>query len=166
MEGPLNERDLGLRDPRNWSFWNASVHAATMGTLALERVTQDNPRLSIVHWFPGPVVTPGLAKAQKFGMSPPNPMSQEEAGERAVFLATSDRYAAREGGMVPMREELTAAKKSGGGVFLVDPQGESADNERLLAGLRQRGVDEVVWSFTQKVFAACTSQGSTSKEEL
>jgi hypothetical protein len=34
-------------------------------------------------------------------MSPPNPMIQEEAGEHAVFLATSDRYAVR-GGLVPV----------------------------------------------------------------
>ena len=69
MEGPLNESDLDLRDPLNWSFWNSSVHSATMGTLALERFARENPRLSIVHWYPGPVATPGLAKAEKFGMS-------------------------------------------------------------------------------------------------
>jgi len=166
MEGPLNERDLDLRDPRDWSFWNASVHAATMGTLALERLARENPRLSVVHWFPGTVATPGLARAQRFGMSPPNPTSQEEAGARAVFLATSDRYAVQGGGLVPVPEGLGVVKKSGGGIFLVHPQGESADNESLLADLRKRGVDEAVWSFTQEVFASCAAQASSSKDEL
>jgi hypothetical protein len=141
------------------------VQSATMGTLALELLARQNPRLSIVHWFPGPVATPGLATAHKFGMSPPNPTSQEEAGARAVFLTTSDRYAVH-GGLVPVPGGLEAVKKSGGGIFLVDPQGERADNEQLLAGLRERGVDEAVWSFTQEVFAACAAQAGSSKDEL
>ena len=157
IEGPLNETDLDLRDPTNWSFWNASVHSATMGTLALERIARENPRLSIVHWLPGPVSTPGLAKAQNFGISPPNPMSQEESGERAVFLATSDRYSVH-GGLVPVPEGLRVVDKSGGGIFLVNPQGEGAYNEPLLADMRNRGVDEAVWTFTQKVFANCATQ--------
>ena len=166
MEGPLNETDLDLRNPSNWSFWNASVHAATMGTLTLERLARENSRLSVVHWFPGPVATPGLARAQKYGMSPPNPMSQEESGARAVFLATSNRYAVSGGGLVPIPEGLGLAKKSGGGIFLVNPQGESVDNEGVLADFRDRGVDEAVWNFTQKVFADCVAKSKSSKDEL
>ncbi|KAF4635675.1 hypothetical protein G7Y89_g2408 [Cudoniella acicularis] len=168
MEGPLNEQDLDLRDANNWSFWNSSVQSTTMGTLALERFARKNPRLNIVHWYPGPVATPGLAKAGKFGMSPPNPMSQEEGGARALFLATSDRYTVPGGGgLVPKPDGLEVAKKSGGGIFLIDPLGESTDNEGLLAEWRKRGVDEAVWSFTQKVFAACADQGTdSSKDEL
>lgn len=163
MEGPLNETDLDLKDPSNWSPWNASVHTTTMGTLALERLARENPRVSIVHSFPGPVATPGLAKARKFGMAPSNPMSQDEAGARAVFLATSDRYSVQEGGLVPVVAGLEFANKSGGGVYLVDPLGESADNENFLAGLRRRGVGETIWDFTQKIFADCAAN---SKDEL
>ncbi|KAI9699248.1 MAG: hypothetical protein M1820_007220 [Bogoriella megaspora] len=75
MERPLNEVDLDLRDASNWSYWNASVHAVTMHTLALERVAQENSRVSLVHWMPGPVATRGLARAKKFGLSPPNQKS-------------------------------------------------------------------------------------------
>jgi hypothetical protein len=99
MEGPLNEQDLDVREQNDWSFWNASEHAATMGTLALELLTRENSRLSIVHWFPGLVATPGLAKAKRLDVSPSNPMGQQETGERAVFLAASDRCAAQ-GGLV------------------------------------------------------------------
>jgi NAD(P)-dependent dehydrogenase (short-subunit alcohol dehydrogenase family) len=166
MESAINENDLDLCSPPNWSYWNSSVQSTTMGTLVLERFARENPRLSIVHWYPGPVSTPGLAKAQKFGMSPPNQMSQEEAGERALYLATSDQNAVQGGGLVPVAKGLGAAAKSGGGIFLVNPQGESTDNEHLLADLRKRGVDEVVWNFTEKVFADCTAQDGTSKDEL
>ncbi|KAK7428173.1 hypothetical protein QQZ08_005239 [Neonectria magnoliae] len=163
LEGPLNEDDLDLRDPAHWSHWNASVHSATMGTLALEKLARENPRLSIVHWLPGPTSTPGLARIERLSKAWPNPMAQEEAGARALFLATSDRYAVN-GGLLPVPEGLEVAKKSGGGIFLVDPKGENTGNEDLLGDFRKRGVDEAVWSFTQKVFAA--AQGSTSKDEL
>ncbi|KUJ09949.1 short-chain dehydrogenase/reductase [Mollisia scopiformis] len=165
LEGPLNEQDLDLRDPNNWSSWNSSVQATTMATLMLEKIARENPRLSIVHWYPGPVDTPGLAKIQKFGMSFPNPMSQEEAGERAVFFTTSDRYAVQEG-LLPVPAGLEVAKKSGGGIFLLNPQGESTDNEAVLDEMRRRGVDEVVWNFSQKVFTACNVQARESKDEL
>jgi NAD(P)-dependent dehydrogenase (short-subunit alcohol dehydrogenase family) len=165
MESPLNEGDLDLRVPANWSFWNSSTQATTMGTLALELLTKENPHLSIVHSFPGPVATPGLARASKFGMAPPNQMSQEEAGARALFLATNDRYAV-EGGLVPVPQGLKVAKTSGGGIFLVNPQGEVTNNERVLAGLRERGVDRLVWNFTQKLFDSCVAQAGSSKDEL
>ncbi|KAF9769013.1 hypothetical protein IL306_013627 [Fusarium sp. DS 682] len=153
-EGPLNEQDLDLRDPNNWTAWASSVHSATMGTLSLERIARENPHISIVHWFPGPVPTPGLAKLAKFGHAPPeNGMSQEEAGARALFLATNDRYSVY-GSLVPVPESLEKTKRSGGGIFLINPMGESTDNEGVLGGLRERGVDEAVWKFTEKIFAA------------
>jgi len=113
------------------------------------------------------VDTPGLARARRFGMSPPTQRSQEEAGERAVFLATNDRFAVQ-GGLVPMQEGLEAARRSGGGIYLVDPQGESTDNEGLLSGLRKLGVDEAVWGFTESVFADCAARAGagSSKDEL
>lgn len=165
MEGALAEVDLDLRAPGAWSYWNASVHAATMGTLALERLTRTHPGLAIVHAFPGPVETPGLARARTFGMNPPGARSQADAGAIALFLATSDRYAVRPG-LVPAPEGLDAAQKTPGGIFLVGPTGDSVDNERVLADLRARGVDEVVWTHTQKVFAECAAKASPVKDEL
>ncbi|KAN0114587.1 hypothetical protein V8E51_004131 [Hyaloscypha variabilis] len=135
IERPLYEDDLDLRDESHWSMWTSALHPATMGTLALEILANENPRLSIVHWFPGPVSTPGLAKAREYGMVPPNQMALEEAGERGAFLVTSERHAV---------EGKEAVKKSGGGIFLIDPLGESTDNEVLLADLRIRGVDQKV----------------------
>lgn len=61
-------------------------------------------------------------------MSFPDPMDQDEAGKRVVFMATNDRYSVLEGGFVPVPDGLEVAKKSDGGIFLVNPQGESTDN--------------------------------------
>ena len=33
-------------------------------------------------------------------------------------------------------------------------------------GALKRGVDEVAWGFTEKVFATCAAQASSSKDEL
>lgn len=151
VEGPLNEEDLDLQNPKNWSFWNASVHSTTMGTLALEVSARQNQRLSIVHWYPGPVATPGLARANKYGMHPTNPISQDEAGIRALFIATSDRYAVIPG-LIPLSPQVKPAKRSDGGIFLIDPLGESTDNEQGLARMRNTGLSERVWNFTQEIF--------------
>ncbi|OJJ57388.1 hypothetical protein ASPSYDRAFT_153805 [Aspergillus sydowii CBS 593.65] len=167
LESPLNEHDLDLRDPRNWTFWSSSMHSGTMGTLTLERIARANPNLSIVHWFPGTVATPGLARANQFGMSPPNPTSADEAGQRGAFIATNDRYAVQEG-LVPVPVGLSPVQRSGGGIFLVDPAGEGSNNERVLAGLRKRGVDDAVWRFTEGIFASAAEVGRSSqaKDEL
>lgn len=164
-EAQMNEADLDLRDPANWSYWNAAVHAATMCTLALERLARGNPGLSVVHWHPGAVATPGLAKWDKYGLTPPNQRSQDEAGARGVFLATSDRYAVQ-GGLVSVPGGLGGVNKSGGGIFLVDADGECIDNEGVLVGFRERGVDEVVWSHTEKVWAECAAWAASHKDEL
>lgn len=162
MEAPINEGDLDLRNSGNWSFWNASVHAATMGTLALELLARENPRLSIVHSAPGLVMTPGLARAQNFGISTSGAMAQDESGARAVFLATSDRYSVR-GGLVPVLEGLGIAEKSVGGIFIVDSKGDIIDNEDVLARMRERGVDKAIWNFTLGLFTDCTNR---PKDEL
>ena len=157
IERPRHEDDLDLRGEAHWSTWTSAFHPAMMGTLALEVLARENPRLSIVHWFPGPVTTPGLAKAKEYGMEPQNQMSVEEAGARGVFLATSDRYAV---------DGNEAVQKSGGGIFLIHPSGESTDNEVLLADLRSRGVDKKVWRFTRKIFDYCAARARSEKDEL
>jgi len=156
MERPMLESDLDLREPQDWTPMGASFHVATMSTLSLERVAQENPRLSIAHWLPGVVATRGLARIKTFGISPPNERSQEEAGARGAFLATSDRYAVQ-GGLVSVPEGLEILGKSDGGIFRVDPDGESSGDEDALNDMRKRGVDKLVWNFTQQIFADCVN---------
>ena len=47
------------------------------------------------------------------------------------------RYAVQEG-MVPLPEGEKPLQRTGGGIFLVDAQGERADNEAVLVDLRDR----------------------------
>ena len=165
IEAAINEDDLDLRkNPKHWSFWNASVYSATMGTLAFEMIGQKTPNLSIVHWFPGPVATPGFARSREFGFASTYAMSQDEGGARAVFLTTSDRYSVQ-GGLIPVPDGLEPVKRSTGGVFLVGPEGEGTDNEDVLADMRNRGLPQKVWNFTQDIFEDCTAQ-TRPKDEL
>ena len=92
-------------------------------------------------------------------------MSQDEGGARVVFLATSDRYFVR-GGLLSSSNELQPVKKSGGGVFLIGPEGESTD-EGILADMRERKLPEKVWNFTLGIFMDCTAQTQQStRDEL
>jgi NAD(P)-dependent dehydrogenase (short-subunit alcohol dehydrogenase family) len=150
-EAPLNEDDMDLRDGQNWTMWNASRHAATMSTLSLELLAQKNKELSIVHCHPGAVSTPGLARSNANGLNPPNPRTQDEAGKRALFLATSDKYAVKNS-LVPLGEGSSRAQRSGGGIFMIGAEGEEKNNEAVLRGMRERQIDQKVWDFTQEVF--------------
>jgi NAD(P)-dependent dehydrogenase (short-subunit alcohol dehydrogenase family) len=157
-EETLNDEDLDLRQPGNWTFWAASVHSTTMGTLSLEKIAQENPKLSIVHWYPGPVGTPGMAKIKQH-WDVPHEMNEAESGSRGLFLATSDHYAVKDGrGLVPLPASLEPVVTSGGGVFLVNPDGEATDNEKVLATMRESKVTDKVWEFTQGIFEECITQ--------
>lgn len=156
LEKALNEEDLDLRNPENWGTWPANYHSTTMATLGLEHVAADNPRVSASHWLPGPVATRGLARAKQFGIDPPDVRDEDEAGAICLFIATNDRYAV-EGGLVPLPDGVASAKRSGGGIFLLNPDGESTNNEEVLADMRARGVGEKVWNFTRDVFARITA---------
>ncbi|KAK1622600.1 short-chain dehydrogenase/reductase [Colletotrichum phormii] len=158
LEGPMvDEDDLDLRRPGNWGFWPASVQATTMGTLALEVLARENPGVSFVHSMPGMVATPGLERARRFGaVGAGGEMSVEEAGARGLYLVTSDLYDSQgREGVVRVPGGVECVKKSGGGIFLVGPQGERVDNEEVLGDMRERGLDERVWRFTQELFDDC-----------
>jgi NAD(P)-dependent dehydrogenase (short-subunit alcohol dehydrogenase family) len=161
-EAPLKEDDFALQAPGNWSTWQSAIHGTTMGTLSMERFARQNPGLSIVHWYPGPVDTAALARAKASGMVNPSAdetLSKDESGARGLFYATSDRYAVKPG-LVPALGGVEAAKKSGGGIFQLDPLGEYTDSEAVLSELRGRGVDETIWKFTEGIFAKATSGGA------
>jgi NAD(P)-dependent dehydrogenase (short-subunit alcohol dehydrogenase family) len=160
-EAPLAEDDLDLRDPQNWTMWNASRHAATMSTLSLERLAQQHSELSITHCHPGAVSTPGLARSNANGLNPANPRTQSEAGERALFIATSDKYAIK-AGLAPLAENSSRVPRSGGGIFMVGSQGEEKNNEIVLRDMRERQVDQKVWDFTQEVFARIAQDAKQS----
>lgn len=168
VEGKMKEDDLDLRKPGNYSIVSAATHSATMLTLALERLAKQNLNISFVHAFPGGVATPtfsrgssGLVRLIMTWIVQPLAnvflTSVDDAGARALFYLTSDRYSVNDG-TIPLPEGLEKSPKSGGGIFLSNEKSESVDNEKVLADFRARGVDEQVWAHTMEIFDACAAR--------
>lgn len=89
-------------------------------------------------------------------------MTQDEAGQRAVFNATNDRYAVQ-AGLVPVPEGLEVLGRSAGGVFLIGSLGDPKGSETVLAHMRECGLDKTVWDFTLGIFAAATAKTASAK---
>ena len=168
MEGKMSENDLDLRKPGNYSIVGAAVHSATMLTLAYEHLARENPRISFVHAFPGSVATPLFSRGSTgilylFMRWVVQPLvylfatSVDEAGARALFYSTSNRYSVSDG-TVPLAEGMEKSPTSEGGVFLSNGKSESVNNEKVLADFRARGVDELVWRHTMEIFSACATK--------
>ncbi|KAI0506079.1 short-chain dehydrogenase/reductase [Xylaria bambusicola] len=162
-EGPIDEHDLALDKPGNFSMSAASYHSCTMNTLMLERLASEYPRVSFIHAYPGFVDTPlfdGVSsgiqgKLLSYTLVPVARLfarSISDAGSWGLFAATSARYSVDDG-MVPLTRGIEKAEKTKGGIFLVNEKGESTDNENVLGPFRQRGVDEKIWVHTKEVFA-------------
>ncbi len=167
MEAKMNETDLDLRKPGNYSIAGAAVHSATMLTLAYEHHARENPRISFVHAYPGLVATPILSRGSTgllrllmtwivIPLATLFATSVEDAGARALFYLTSDRYSVGNG-TVPLPEGIEKSPRTQGGIFLSNAKSESVGNEKLLADFRARGVDEQVWRHTMEIFDACAA---------
>jgi hypothetical protein len=99
LEGKLFRDDLALR--HHYSFANARSHIVHMTTIAFERLSRENPNPSLVHVYPGLVVTPAYKDPSLplwfravwvlAGPLVRNVMSvpPEEAAKRMLFLASA-----------------------------------------------------------------------------
>ena len=127
-----------------------------MLTLILERLAQENPKISFVHAFPGLTATPLLSRGSsgiigfllQWIVTPLGGLlfaSPDDVAARALFYATNARYTVEEteAAAVSIPEGLEKAKKSAGGVFLITEKSEPADNEKLLAGIREKMAGQV-----------------------
>ncbi|KAK7973188.1 hypothetical protein PG988_007322 [Apiospora saccharicola] len=166
-EGALKEEDLGLTNAKNFSVASSAIHSATMGTMALEKLAAENPRVSFVHTYPGIVVTPLFDRMAtgitglliRYFLAPIMRLftrSIAEAGQLGLFYATSERYSV-DGGIVSLGEAGGALKKGsrtngGQGIFLVGAGGDIVDNEKVLEPLRKKDMTSKVWGHTEGVF--------------
>ena len=172
-EGRLNEADLELK--HTFSLRTAAMHTITMNTLALEEVASSNPSISCIHVFPGVVITNGYTILAEDWYLPLRflfmrimipiltllSVSLQESGERHLFHATSSRYppaGAKDppGGGVALPKGLEVAKgadwNEGSGCYLLDANGETAGDKKLLEEYRKREMGKRIWEHTQEVF--------------
>jgi hypothetical protein len=161
QEGPLDAADFpALRIP----LPQLRGHLSTLVTLGLEAIARNEATVSIVHDYPGTVKTPLLNYMSEEQMSALMFVPLEECGERHLFLATSGRFRAAEGGcngvMVGEGDEVAVGTSGvrGSGMYSVRPDCESASAEvlELLAGLKEKGMVDEIWRHTEGEFTRVT----------
>ena len=160
-EGKLFPEDLSLRSPKLYDFANSRSHAVYMTTLFMESLAERHRgQLSLVHVFPGVVITGGFRDVQlsrwfkitwwlvapiarRFSLPP------SECGQRILFLTTS-RFPARqmkETGTTVKGDEVPNAKGDaevamgsdgirGRGAYAVDWDGEAISTDKAYQNVR------------------------------
>lgn len=173
-EGPVS-----INDFQGWkvSALSARGHVSSLVTVSLEALAKKAPDVTFIHNFPGPLKSNLFRGGQGATIFVINivfkaisPMmtwySNQECGERHLFLATSARYPAASHGDVtsgvPLTGEVAIARgtngESGSGVYSVDLAGESSGPkvEELLTNFKKGGVVERFWKHTEEEFERIT----------
>ena len=169
-EGRMDESDLLLQ--RTYSMMKGAMHTATMNTLALEEVARLHPSVSCLHVFPSIVITPAFDTLSEDWIAPLRlpfryfilPVFKRfiavglgESGERQLFYATSARYpsadSADTGVALPSNVKIAdgADGTQGSGCYLLDWDGETVGDKKLLDEYRKNGWGKKVWEHTQQV---------------
>lgn len=171
-ESELDLSDLELK--ANFSGLKAMQSGTTQTTLAFEELAKTNPSVTFIHKYPGFVntgvlerllrTTTGLwalpATFVRWLVLPVLNLfsiSIEEAGERALFLATSARFPPLkkpdgwEAAAVPLPDAVKEINEETG-VYRLGAKDESADAVPVLVRYRQEGVGKTVWESTLAVW--------------
>lgn len=165
QEAEINTNDLALKDEKNYGIGPASVHSATMLTLAMHKFAREHRNISFVHTFPGMVMTPvfqrGMNPTFKFFMRWAVlpilhlvAMTQERSGEWHLYYATSDKFPAA--AAIDDNSELLegVVGDRGSGMYIVEAQKGKMGDGTVTRDLQRKGVSEVVWRHTEEVFAS------------
>ncbi|KAH8768343.1 hypothetical protein F5883DRAFT_554416 [Diaporthe sp. PMI_573] len=163
QEGTIYPDDMSLKDPKNYGIASAGGMAASYNTLFMEQLQQQHPRISFVHTFPGLVRT-NLLQTEHFG-----PVfkffinwivlptigrfvfaSQDDAGARHLFAATSPMFAAAK----PAEAMAVAGSNSvkGSGVYTLNENLDSVQNEKVLGPYRESGMGKKVMEHTMSEY--------------
>lgn len=176
-EGKVNLEDMQARKTSMLFF---RPHLASLLTLSLMAIAKDAPEVGFVHNFPGAVKRhlgddlSGMGIKMMMAVyrlvEPFVTMTPEEAGERQLFFATSERFRGCGQGPdgVPVKAEdmARAGDRLQGktGVYSVGSDGAPASKQvvRLLTKMRDEGVLEKVWSNTESELERITAQKNSS----
>ncbi|KUJ11754.1 uncharacterized protein LY89DRAFT_739170 [Mollisia scopiformis] len=172
QESEIDINDLEVRN--DFSFIKAAKNGTTQTTLAFEELAKSYPSISFLHKYPGFVNTgviarllstaPGIfyypAALASFLVLPILNLfstSEDEAGERGLFLVTSARYPPAkpktefvgvEVQGIPVATASVVKDGQGNGVYRLTSDDESAPESPVLPGYRLDHVDKTVWEET------------------
>ncbi|KAL5363830.1 hypothetical protein BJX96DRAFT_167804 [Aspergillus floccosus] len=166
QEGQISEDNLDLQ--KSWSFFKSATYAATMNSLAIEHLASQYPTVSFAHVFPGIVRTPlmnstfGSFAGSILGfLSRPFSISEQESGERNLFIATSAAYPpagpsdpSKIGVPLPdgVQTSIASNGKLGGGSYILNYDGANATNKKIMNEYRQKDFARKVWEHTETTF--------------
>ena len=169
LEGKLFRGDLSLRDPKHYGQIIVRSHNTHMTTMAFEHLAKQHQRVSLVHVFPGVVITPSYA-------DPTFPMwfkilwrllgpfvrrfqaiSPEESSSRTLILGTSRFPARQDNNSVPRSGKTKIAQGTdgslGSGAYAVGNDSEAVNLKADYEKLREEGFENTVWDHTMKAFS-------------
>ncbi|RFU32966.1 hypothetical protein B7463_g3378, partial [Scytalidium lignicola] len=153
--------DLDLKKPGNFGM-NAQMHYAAMNTTTLEKLANDNPNVTFIHSWPGWVNTGNVRRG-----SDPNSIigwlvwlvleplislfsfSDEESGQRHLFLGTSAAFGGRG---IPWQGKpgINSLEKPADGLFLVNYKCDCTPNAKVMPVLREKALGRI-WDHTQEI---------------
>lgn len=154
--------DIDLKKPGNFGLVKAQTQWAILNTIALEKLADDNPRVTFVHSWPGWVDTGNVRRGLK-----PNSIkawivwltlepliallsfSDAESGQRHLYQCTSAAFG---GHGIPWKGKpgLNSREQQSSGLFLVNYKCDSTPNAKVVPILREKGRSKV-WDHTYKI---------------
>jgi len=155
-EAKLLTEDLALQQPGHYSLPQSANHSGTMMSLAFAYLAPSNPKVSFVHYYPGLVDTGLLGNLFGTGKGWTSyliaslgwllrpvvrlfSLSLDEAGERGLYAATSERFA------------------TGGKQYRLDWNQEDAPKVQVYDEYLADGTDRTVWEHTEAMFEKATA---------
>jgi NAD(P)-dependent dehydrogenase (short-subunit alcohol dehydrogenase family) len=159
----INVDDIDLKKPGSFGITTAQPHYLALNTVFLDKLASEHPDVTFVYSWPGMVNTGnvwrGLDKSQTilywliWGLL--NPLihlissTDEEAGQRHLFLCTSAAFGGRG---VPWQGKAGTSTlgKRDEGLFLANYKCESTPNAKVIPVLREKATAKV-WEHTREV---------------
>lgn len=177
LEGKVVTDDL---DGRTTSQIAYRDNLASIVTLAVVKLSEDAPRVSWVHNFPGfvesglwesmPGVLGTIVRTIVWALGRFFYMNPEECGQRQIFMATSARFpsAAASGdedapgvGLVDnLAQAMSLDGNSGGGAYSINEHADPIPEKKalMLRGYTTDGTKEAVWRHTMETFKRVTGK--------
>jgi NAD(P)-dependent dehydrogenase (short-subunit alcohol dehydrogenase family) len=157
LEGQLWPDDWTME--QHWGLMNAAGVSSSLMTFMFEELAakDDNKKISFIHLYPGLVGDTGLqiqglgAVGNFFVKWVAQPLmwvfgySGEEAGERVLYAATSEKFTRGS-------SEIGSNGTTGSGVYLVQGDSSVLEASKVAKKMREEGMAEKVYEHTVDVF--------------
>lgn len=170
LETEWHADDISLRKPENYGVIKVRSHTGYLTTMAFERLAREHPRLSLVHTFPGMVITPGYYESDfplwvkvLWAIMGPivrlfSAIPAAESGARTIYLGTS-RFPSRAAQAQVVDAVVGSDDVKGSGAYAIGKDSEPVKMKASYGKLRKQSLETTVWEHTMKVFNDIEASG-------